>query len=965
MHRREFLQSAGIATIAAATAKSADARTVASPSDLPTSPIGASSPTIDVAATRTRARLSLNYGWRFHLGDIPFPKVTGHGWTYANAKAGNAWGAAAENFDDSAWRELDLPHDWVVEGLFDPAENPSQGYRPRGVAWYRRWLRLDESDRGKHLELHFDGIATHATVWINGNVVSRNWSGYNSIYIDVTPFARYGNRLNSIVVRVDANPMEGWWYEGGGIYRHVWLLKRSAVHIVSDGVYAQPRLDSTGSWTVPVETTLRNSGSAPTATDIEISLVDPDGQMVGHARAAATVDALAQTTVNASISIDSPRRWSLRDPALYQLRVTVRGANVILDESLLPIGFRTLRFDPDHGFFLNDEATKIQGVCVHQDHAGVGVAVPDALWEFRLAKLKELSANAIRCSHNAPAAELLDAADRMGMLVMDENRNFNVSPDYMRQLEWLIRRDRNHPSVMLWSVFNEEPMQGTEIGYQMVRRMVAAVKSLDLTRPVTAAMNDGMFAPMNASQAVDVAGFNYQQDRYDSFHAAHPKLPLLSSEDTCSYMTRGEYQSERSRNILASYDEEPASWGATHRNAWRAIAARPFIAGAFVWTGFDYRGEPSPFEWPSAGSFFGIMDLCGFAKSAFYLRQAHWIKDRPILQIVPHWNWPGRERQPIKVMVLTNAERVSLFLNGTLIGEQAVDPIDMVSWQVPYSPGKLEAVAFRDGKEIARCVVETTGTAVALQLTAYRDSLAADGCDAQPVTVNAVDAAGRLVSTAKLPVDFAIEGGRIIGLGNGDPNSHEPEKGNRRSLFNGLAQVIVQSSAESTGKLKLTAQSAGLRSADVSIELIAKASRPFVPRASAVQRLSDWRVSPAMSTRPDPMLAPASTDMNSWGWSRGEELRTALPKGGWSLFRTRFQPYANVQQAGGRIVFHNLTGRAEVWLEGRLIGRKNDYGGSALTVSIPPGSGERTLTVIIRARPTQPFGFADIVTVEA
>lgn len=908
----------------------------------------------------------MNYGWRFHLGDVPFPKVTGHGWTYANAKAGNAWGAAAENFDDSAWRELDLPHDWVVEGPFDKSENPSQGYRPRGVAWYRRTLRLEESDRGSHLELHFDGIATHATVWVNGNVVNRNWSGYNSIYIDITPFARYGNRLNSIVVRVDANPMEGWWYEGGGIYRHVWLLKRSAVHIVADGVYAQPHLNASGSWTVPVETTLVNSGSTSAATDIEISLVDPDdGQIVGHARAAATVEALAQTTVNASISIDSPRRWTLRDPTLYQLRVTVRGANVILDESLLAIGFRTLRFDANQGFFLNEEATKIQGVCLHQDHAGVGVAVPDALWEFRLAKLKELGANAIRCAHNAPAAELLDAADRLGMLVMDENRNFNVSPDYMRQLEWLIRRDRNHPSVILWSVFNEEPMQGTEIGYQMVRRMVAAVKSLDPTRPVTAAMNDGMFAPINVSQAVDVVGFNYQQDRYDAFHAAHPKLPLLSSEDTSTFMTRGEYRSDNSRNILSAYDEEPAPWGATHRAAWRAIAARPFIAGGFVWTGFDYRGEPTPFEWPSAGSFFGIMDLCGFAKSAFYMHQAHWIKDRPILQIVPHWNWPGREGQPIKVMALTNAQRVSLFLNGALIGEQSVDPIDMVSWQVPYAPGKLEAVAFRDGQEIARCLVETTGEPAALQLTAYRSSLAADGWDAQPITLTAVDAAGRAVPTANLPVDFAIEGGRIIGLGNGDPNSHEPEKGNRRSLFNGLAQVIVQSNPGSTGKLRLTAQSAGLRSAGVSIELIATASRPLVPRAAPVQRLSDWRVSPATSMRPDPMLAPAATDMNSWGWSRGEELRTALPKGGWSLFRTRFQPYANVQQAGGRLVFHNITGRAEIWLEGQLIGRKNDYDGSALTVAIPPGPGERTLTVLIRARPAQPFGFADIVTVEA
>ena len=913
---------------------------------------------------RTRARLSLDQAWRFHLGDIPFPRVIGHGWTYANAKAGNAGGAAAENFDDSTWRELDLPHDWVVEGPFDSGENPSQGYRRRGVAWYRRALRLDSSDRGKHLELQFDGIATHATVWFNGTVVSRNWSGYNSIYIDITPFARYGNRLNNIVVRVDADAMEGWWYEGGGIYRHVWLMKRSAFHIVSDGVCAQPRRNSDGSWILPVESALRNCGAESAQGDLAISLLDGNGNAVGQARASVSAAPLSEVTVNASVAVTAPDLWSIDYPALYRLSVALVHADAVVDESLCAIGFRTLRFDADKGFFLNEQPTKIKGVCVHQDHAGVGVAVPDALWDFRLRRLKELGANAIRCAHNAPAVELLDAANRIGMLVMDENRNFNVSPDYMRQLEWLIRRDRNHPSIFLWSVFNEEPMQGTEIGYQMVRRMVAAVKALDTTRPVTAAMNDGMFSPINVSQAVDVVGFNYQQDRYDAFHAAHPQLPLLSSEDTCSFMTRGEYLSDRGRHVMTSYDEEPASWGATHRAAWKAIAARPFIAGGFVWSGFDYRGEPSPFEWPSASSFFGIMDLCGFPKAAFYLHQAHWIKDRPILQIVPHWNWPGREGQLIKVMVFTNAQSVALLLNDRLLERKAVHPIDMVSWQVPYAPGKLEAVAFSEGREFARCIVETTGPPVELRLTSDRASLAGDGRDAQPVMVFAVDAEGRSVPNANIPVEFLATGGRVIGLGNGDPNSHEPEKGSQRSLFNGLAQLIVQSGSGSQGSLRLIAKSPGLRTAEISIDVTAATGPPFVPRTTPVQTLSDWRVSPATIKRPSPTASPGATDMNSWGWSRGEELRAPLAKSGWTVFRTRFLPMASVRARGGRIVFSMLTGRAEVWLDGKQIGRNAEQSPATLSAALPPGEGERTLTVLVYADARRHFGLGDVVTVE-
>ena len=427
--------------------------------------------------------------------------------------------------------ELDLPHDWAVEGPFDEKENIAQGYRPRGIGWYRRQFQLDPADRGQHLELQFDGVATHCTVWVNGTVVHRNWCGYTSFYLDLTPLAKFGDKPNTIAVRVDANAMEGWWYEGAGLYRHTWLVKRHPVHLITDGVFANPVREADGSWSLPVEATLET----PVATrrrSKSRSLSPIRRGSKSRSRNAGDGGCTRSGRRQIVAAGRGAELWSVAPPSLYRVRTVVLQNGKAVDESRTNCGFRTIRFDAEQGFFLNDQPLKLKGVCNHQDHAGVGVAVPDALWEFRLRRLQEMGVNAFRCSHNPPAAEFLDACDRLGILVMDENRNFNSSPEYMRQLEWLVRRDRNHPSVILWSVFNEEPMQGTEIGYEMVRRMAAAVKKLDPTRPVTAAMNGGMFSPVNVSQAVDVVGFNYQIDSYDRFHAANPNLPLTSSEDT-------------------------------------------------------------------------------------------------------------------------------------------------------------------------------------------------------------------------------------------------------------------------------------------------------------------------------------------------------------------------------------------------------------------------------------------------
>jgi len=778
-----------------------------------------------------REKLSLDKGWLFHQGDIPFPVIKGHDRSYATSKAGSATGAAAAKYDDSSWRKLNLPHDWAVEQPFDSTENLSQGFRKRGYGWYRRYFTLDSTDNGKNIELQFDGIATNAEIWVNGTVVHRNFCGYTSSNIDITPLAKYNGELNVIAVRVDAQSHEGWWYEGAGIYRHTWLIKRPALHITTDGIYANPVKNKDGSWQIPVEATLANSGAEMQQATIEVNLFDKQNRRITSGSATNNVLPLHEALSKLSLNVKDPRLWSVESPALYTVTTTIKQGDRVIDEVSVKCGFRTIEFRADSGFFLNGKHVKLKGTCNHQDHAGVGVAVPDALWEFRLGKLKEMGSNAYRCSHNPVAAEFLDACDSLGMLVMDENRNFNTADEYVRQLQWMVKRDRNHPSIILWSVFNEEPFQSDSRGYEMVRYMSAKVKDLDTTRPVTAAQSGGQMSPLNVSHAADVVGFNYQMDNYDAFHQKYPYKPMTSSEDVSAVMVRGEYVTDRKKNILADYDIHHQPWGSTNRAGWKAVAERPFLAGCFVWTGFDYRGEPQPNVWPSVTSVFGIMDLCGFPKSAYWIHQAQWREDVPVLQMVPHWNWPKDSiGKKVRVMVMSNLDSVMLLLNGKKLGGQKVDKYEMNTWYIPYHPGKLEAVGYdAGGKIVKRFNVETAGEPCALQLVPYRRALKNDGWDATPVTVQVVDRKGRIVPTANLPVSFEIsDNAAIIGLGNGNPNSHEPEKGNKQSVFNGLAQVIVQSKEGGSREIVITAKSPNLKSVSATISLEAVSIHPFV-----------------------------------------------------------------------------------------------------------------------------------------
>ncbi|KAB7767858.1 beta-galactosidase GalA [Xanthomonas maliensis] len=902
--------------------------------------------------------LDLDAGWRFHLGDLPTPPLLGQDETYDNAKAGRARGAAAPDFDDSGWRELQLPHDFVVEQPVRPNANIAQGYRPRGIAWYRRSLRLHEAWRGRAVELRLDGISSHATVWVNGMLMARSWSGYNGLAIDLTAIARYGQDINTIAIRVDAEAMDGWWYEGGGVYRHTWLVVRTPLHIASDGVAVLPREGPDDRWQVPVAVELVNSDATSTVGELAVELRDPDDRVIARGQAQVTVDAFASAQAQVTLSVTQPQRWDLAAPRLYRVLTSVSSRHGS-DRTMCEIGFRSLRFDAEQGFFLNGRPLKIKGVCLHQDHAGVGVAMPDSLHTFRLQRLQSMGCNAIRL-HHAVAPELLQACDRLGMLVMAENRLFNASPDGLALLRDMVRRQRNHPSVFLWSLFNEEPLQGTTTGKAIAARAAAAVRALDPTRPLTAGMNDGMLSAQGAADVVDVLGFNYRQFNYDRVHAARPHTPLLSSEDTSAFQTRGAWFTDLPAHVVAEDDSLAAEWGNTHRRAWQLIAERPFVAGSFVWTGFDYRGEPTPFEWPSVASFFGILDQCGFPKGAYWLRRALWIEAEPVLHVLPHWNWPGRDGQSIKVMAFCNAEQVELWLNGRSLGRQAVDRVQMNAWSVAYAPGVLEAVAWRDGQEVARTRVETTGAAVALRLSADRPQLRGDGRDAVPVTLEAVDAQGRHVPDCNALLTLDVEGGRLLGVGNGDPNGHDPDQATQVRLFNGLAQAIVQA-GRGAGTLRVAARSAGLHAGRLVVARTAVALPPVVDVADAAMVIGGWRHTAAFAQAPSPDLPRQPNDNNSWSNTWPGTLEVAPERAGYVLFRSVFTPWQGVQARGGVLALGRLSGPAQVFLDGHAVARAR--AGEPLQLPLPPGSGPRTVAVVLQVAADQPFGFHDIVTV--
>ena len=742
--------------------------------------VGALAAAAASAVPAARERLLMDAGWRFHLGNE---------WGIAQnlAKAGTGYGPASAGFGDAGWRRVDLPHDWAVELPFDPKGDTAHGSKALGeafpqnsVGWYRRTFELPATDTGRRLWLEFDGAFRDCTVFVNGWFVGHHESGYSGVRYDITDVANCGGK-NVVAVKVDATQTEGWFYEGAGIYRHVWLVKTAPLAVAPDGVFVYSQFKDNlpmGPAEIHLQARLTNSQSMPADAAVTWEIAGPDGKVLGTASQTGRIAAAATGEIEQITKIAVPELWSPETPKLYRLVTTVASGGRTVDRVETEFGIRTVAFDANRGFLLNGKPYLLKGTCNHQDHAGVGAALPDQLQYFRIAKLKEMGGNAYRTSHNSPTPELLEACDRLGMLVMDESRLVGSDALHLKWFEEQVRRDRNHPSVAIWSLGNEEfTVQGIPSGARVATTMQELVKRLDPTRPVTCnAAVGNEFTGINT--VIEVRGWSYHigKDNMDAYHAAHPQQPNVGSEQGSTVGTRGIYADDQERGYVSSYDDHGQTWSNTAEEWMGFFDTRPWLSGGFVWTGFDYRGEPTPYGWPCINSHFGIYDTCGFPKDNYWYYQSWWV-NRPVLHLLPHWNWSGKEGSEIDVRALSNCEEVELFLNGRSLGRQTLKRTETLKWKVPYAPGTLSAKGFKGGQLAAETKVETTGAPAAVLLTPDRATIDANSEDVSVITVAVTDAAGRVVPAAGNAVKFELEGpGRIIGVGNGDPSCHEPDK---------------------------------------------------------------------------------------------------------------------------------------------------------------------------------------------
>jgi len=790
-----------------------------------------------------RERLSMDFGWKFHLGH-PYDSEKDFGYQDDSSKTGVPMDP---NFKADDWQMVDLPHDWATALEVDKDAEVAHAYKKIGfkypensVGWYRKTFEIPKSDSGKRLTIEFDGVFRNCEVWLNGYTLRRHLSGYTSFAIDITDYAKYGEK-NVLVVRADATGHELWSYEGAGIYRHVWLLKTEPLHAAQWGTYirADVKLKDKPSAKLAIETAIANEGDGDKQCELQSVITDAEGKTIASVKSAKTIKSWGCEKITQEVALGNANLWSVKSPYLYKLLTVVKEQGKTTDTYETTFGIRTIRFDADKGFFLNGESVKLNGVCLHQDHGGVGVAIPDALHDFRISKMKELGANAFRCAHNPVSPEALDAADRLGMLVIDETRMPGSTKERLEQLSSMVRRDRNHPSVILWSLANEErELEKSETGARIIRSMKRQVRKLDPTRPVTLAMTSHYWDISQLPKEVDVQGFNYIKPAYDEFHKKFPDKPFILTESCCHSTARGIYESNEPAGRFTGYDENPACWGETAETMLKWCAERSWVAGTFVWTGFDYAGEPLVFAddcrhlsseevWPIVHTQWGIVDRCGLEKDPFYYFKSWWT-DETVLHVFPHWNWAGKEGQEIRIWCYSNCEEVELAVNGKVVGRQKMERNSHLEWKVKYEPGYIEVKGYNGGRIAATDRQETTGEAKTIVLKPDRVKIKADNRDVAQVTVEVVDEKGRLVQTANNEVTFTIcSNGKIIGVCNGDPACHLPESLTTYPVFSGQLMVYVQSSRQA-GTITLKAESTGLEKAEAIIEAQQCEVEPFV-----------------------------------------------------------------------------------------------------------------------------------------
>ena len=788
------------------------------------------------AQASVRETIRLDEGWKFAFGHAGDPKKDfGCGTEYFNyltkANSIHNEGPYSLKFNDAGWQEVSVPHDWVATLPYAAVASHSHGYKTVGykypetsVGWYRKTISIPAGDLGKHIALRFDGIFRNARVWFNGFYMGTEPSGYATQVYDVTEYVNYGGD-NLICVRADATLEEGWFYEGAGIYRDAWLLKSAAVSVAPFGTFVYADLQQPyAQATIHVETEVNNHSLEPQTAQVTQRLLDGEGREVGRTSSSTLTLQPKQTlSCRQQLSLQNPHLWSTTDPYLYKVETTVTVGGRVTDVYETTTGLRQVEFDAQRGFLLNGQPLKLKGVNMHQDHAGVGAAIPDALQLWRIRQLKAFGCNAYRASHNPMTPALLDICDREGMLVIDENRLSGINQEHLRLLENMIKRDRNHPSVILWSDGNEEwGMENTVQGRRVAEAMRAYTRQLDPTRHSTIANAGGG----EMIKGLDVVGFNYiLQNDVDNRKKQNPTWKIVGTEETTGCGTRGVYFDVATKERMPSMNLSADKDGTLNRieRGWKFYAERPWAAGLFYWTGFDYRGEPNPLGYPAHDSEFGILDYCGFWKDeAWYLKS--WWTDEPTLHVFPHWNLAGHEGEEIDLWAYSNCDEVELTVNGKKLGRQKMPKNGHLKWKAVYKPGKVVATGYKNGKRLLTQTIETTKPASRLAVKADRQTIAADGRDVAVVSLEVQDAKGRLVPDACPTITIRLEGdARILGAGNGDPaylGEDHPKARNCREFsipaFNGLAQVLVQSST-SPSAIVVKCASDGLQQATLSL----------------------------------------------------------------------------------------------------------------------------------------------------
>jgi beta-galactosidase len=765
--------------------------------------------------------------WHFHLGDVNDGEKV--------------------SFNDADWRMLNVPHDWSVEGKFskDNPATPEGGALPGGIGWYRKTFTVPAASKSNLIYIDFDGVYQKSDVWINGHHLGFRPNGYISFRYELTPYLNFGGK-NTIAVKVDNSVQpNSRWYSGSGIYRNVWLVTTNKLAVDHWGIYVTTPSVSNESATVKVATRILNHTQNTGSINLTTTITDAQGKTV--AAKSSQIDLKDSVTIaNQDIQIDKPILWSVDRPYLYKVITKISGQSVA-DVYTTTLGIRYFNFDADKGFSLNGKPLKILGVCDHHDLGSLGAAVNTRALERQLQMLKEMGCNGIRTSHNPPAPELLDLCDKMGFIVMDEAFDCwewkKAKYDYhlffkewhKRDLEDQIKRDRNHPSVIIWSIGNEIPQQSDTSALRLAPELAGIVRSLDNTRPITTA-NDrpDTSNKIIKSGAIDLIGYNYHEYNYATFHDRYPGKKFIATETTSGLETRGYYEqpsdsiriwpsynkgvkSGNPDNTVSAYDNTRPPWGSTHEATWKVMKKYDFLSGMFIWTGFDYLGEPTPYSWPSRSSYFGIIDLAGFPKDVYYMYQSEWT-NKPVLHIFPHWNWePGKL---IDVWAYyNNADEVELFLNGKSLGVKRKNGDDLhIMWRVKYEAGTLKAVSRKNGKVVLTREIHTAGAPAKIELVADRKQIKAGGKDLSFITVRILDKNGNVVPTADNLVNFKINGqGFIASVDNGDEVSHDPFKADYRKAFNGLALAIVQAK-EKAGTITFTATSQGLQSASLTLQ---------------------------------------------------------------------------------------------------------------------------------------------------